>query len=76
MGVNHRRRNIFMPQQLLDGTDVCAALQGMRRETMTERVAARSFRQSCSRYRQLDRFVNRGFVQVMATGNSGAGVLG
>ena len=31
MGVDHRRLHAFMPQQLLDGTEVDACLQQVRR---------------------------------------------
>ena len=34
MGVNHRRRHIFVGKQFLNGANVIAALQQMRRERM------------------------------------------
>jgi hypothetical protein len=44
MRINHRRRNVLMPQQLLHRPNIRSSLQRMRRETVPERVAARSLR--------------------------------
>lgn len=38
MGVNLRGRDISMPEQELNGTKICPALQHMGRESMTKRV--------------------------------------
>lgn len=43
MSVDHRRRNISMSQQLLNGADVVASLQQMCRKAMPKRVATRRF---------------------------------
>ena len=65
MGVNHRRGDIFMPQQFLDRPDVRAALQSMRGKTVTKRVAAHALLDAHPRHRRLDRPENRRFVQMM-----------
>jgi hypothetical protein len=40
VGVHHRRTDVRVAEQLLDGPNVIAGLQQMRRERMAERVAA------------------------------------
>jgi hypothetical protein len=34
MGINHRRRDITMPQQFLNSTDIVTRLQDMRRKAV------------------------------------------
>ena len=36
VGVDHRRRNILMAKEFLDGADVGSALEGMGGKTMAE----------------------------------------
>ena len=41
--VHHRRAQILMPQQLLDGADIVPRFQQVRGERMPERMAAHRF---------------------------------
>ena len=43
MRVDHSRRNVAVPQEFLNGTDVVAVLQEMRGEGVVEDVAIHSF---------------------------------
>lgn len=43
MGINHRRTDVAMPEQLLHRTDVVTALQQVRRERMAQRVRRHRF---------------------------------
>ena len=44
MSVNHRRRDVFVSQQLLHGTDIIAVFQKVRGEGMAEGVRCCGFR--------------------------------
>jgi hypothetical protein len=41
LGVDHRRRDISVPEQLLDSTDIVPVFRKVRRKRVPERVAAR-----------------------------------
>ena len=45
MRVDHRRFDIAMPQQLLDGSNVRATFEQVRGKRMVERMARGSFRE-------------------------------
>ena len=47
LGVDHRRFDIAMAQQLLDGSNIIAAFEHVGRKRMPERVACGSFREPC-----------------------------
>jgi hypothetical protein len=64
--VNHYRRHIIVPQQLLDRANIRAPLQRMRRETVPEGMARHPFDNPRSRHRALDGSVDRQLVDVMA----------
>src|ERR1035441_1361413 len=70
MRVDHRRGNIVMPQQFLDGPDVRPALEGMGRKTMSERMAADLFGDAHAGNGQLDGVVDGPFIHVVAAGYS------
>ena len=55
-----------MPQQFLDAADVVVVFEQVRREAMPKRVRADVFMNARLVRRDLDRFLDHGFVQVMA----------
>ena len=65
VGVDHRRANVSVAQELLDGSNVGSGLQQMRRERVAQRVAARALRDARNVDRRLERALNHRVVQVM-----------
>ena len=65
-----------MGQELLDGPDVRAPLQEMRREAVTEVVRADDLGQSRPARRHLNGLVHHGRVRVMASHHTAARVHG
>ena len=63
VGVDHGGRDIIVPQELLHGADIGAALEGVGGETMAESVAAGAFGQPDPGDGRLDRLVNGSFIQ-------------
>ena len=43
VGVNHRRGNVLVPKQILNGTDIVATFKQVRGKAVSERVTARGF---------------------------------
>ena len=41
MGVNHRGSHVFVPEELLNGTNIISILQQMRSETVPKGMTAR-----------------------------------
>src|SRR2546425_12108271 len=66
MSVDHRRRNIFMAEQFLDGADVRAAFQQVRGEGMPEGVTSDRLGQPGLPHGLLDRLLQAVLVDVMA----------
>jgi hypothetical protein len=53
-------------QQFLDGSDIVTGFKQVSREGMPQRVATRWLSDPCSSHSLLHRFLNHGFVEVMA----------
>ncbi len=58
MGIEHRRFDIAMAQQLLDGSNVIAAFEQVGGERMAERMARGSFRETGRRHGVSDSFLH------------------
>src|SRR5450759_765622 len=58
MRVDHRGGDIGMAQEFLDGSDVCAPLQEVRRKTVPEGVRADDLGQGRPAYRHFDGLVH------------------
>ena len=67
MRVDHRRFDVAMPQQLLDGSNVRTVFEQVRGKRMAERMARGSFRQTSHHHSFSDGLLHEGFVKVMAT---------
>ena len=67
MGIDHRRFDIIMAQELLDRPDIVTTFEQMSGKRMPERMASSSLGQSGLRDRISHGFLNQGFVNVMAT---------
>jgi len=67
MRVDHRRLNIAMPQQLLDGSNVRAAFEQVRGKQMAERMARGPFRETGHHHGISDGFLHQGFINRIAT---------
>src|ERR1044072_6491755 len=65
MGVDHRRGDIAMAEELLHGADVLSALQQMRGERMAQGVTARALRKTSGRHGLFHRTLYDRLVQVM-----------
>ena len=76
MGIDHGGGNIVVPEQLLNGADVGAALQQVGGEGMPKGMGADVLRQTGTADGHLDGFVDDTGVNVMATGDTGARVDG
>src|SRR5262245_36221587 len=72
--VDHRRRDIAMPEQLLDGADVVPSLEQMRREAVAQRVRADGLDDAGVPAGLADGTLNDGFVLMVAPGLPGAGI--
>ena len=61
MGVDHRRRNVLVAEQLLDSPDVVAILEQVRGEAMAQDMRRHGLGQpglaSCLEHRALDDFL-------------------
>ena len=68
--VNHRRRDVVVAQQFLYGADVRAPLEEGCGKRVTKRVGADVFGNPHPRHCRLDRFADRGFVQVVPARHS------
>jgi hypothetical protein len=55
VGINHRGRNIFVPEEFLNGPDIITVLQKMGSETVPKRMTARRFRDTAGPDGILDR---------------------
>src|SRR5688572_2997599 len=64
--VDHGRRHVAMPEQLLDRTDVVAGLEQRRRERMAKAVARRGFGEPRGASGCAEGFLQHGFVEVVA----------
>ena len=67
MCVDHRCRNVGVPQQLLHRPDICPVLQHMRRETMAQRMASCPFRNLRPFRSRLYRLLRLVFAYLCAT---------
>jgi hypothetical protein len=76
VGVDHGRGQIVVPEQLLNGADVGAALEQVRGEGMAKGVGADGLRQAGTSDGPLDGFVDDAGVHVMATGDTRTRVYG
>ncbi len=76
MGVDHGRGKIVVPEPLLNGADVGAALEQVRGEGMAKGVGTDGLRQPGTADGHLDGFVDDAGVNVMATGDTGTRVYG
>jgi hypothetical protein len=65
MGIDHRRRDVVMPEQLLDRPAVVTGLEQMGRERVTQRMATRSLGKTCPSNGILEGALHYGFVQVV-----------
>jgi len=72
MQVDHRCFDTRMPHEALDGADVGAGFEEMRRERMAHRVASGAFGNPCLADCILELALHGGFVQVVAGDPSGA----
>ncbi len=72
VGVDHGRGKIVVPEQLLHGADVGAALKQVGGEGMTKGMCGDLLRQAGTANRHLDGFVDDAGVHVMATGDGSA----
>ncbi len=67
MSINHGGGDIVMAEKDLDGSDVCAALQEMSRETVPECMRADSFFKSNLFRCRFDGFIDRTRVNMMGS---------
>ena len=70
MGVDHGRGKIVVPEQLLNGADVGAALQQVSGEGMPKGMGADGLRQTGTADRDLDGFVDNAGIQMMTAYNT------
>ena len=74
MGVDHGRLDVFVTEELLDGADIVARNEEVRRKRVSEGVAAGSLGEpgiSCSLF---DGFLDHRLVEVVAADGVGSGV--
>jgi hypothetical protein len=71
VGVEHRRRQVAVPEQLLDSTNVLACFQKVCREGVTECVAGDALIQAGSDGRFTHGPLEDGFMKVVATALAG-----
>ncbi len=74
MGVNHRRFDVRVPQQLLDGSYVLTGFEQVRCEAVAEGVRGNAFLDICELSSLLDRALQCVSTYVVATENAGSGV--
>src|SRR5262245_36419256 len=74
MRVDHRRRDVLVPEELLDGSDVVSVLQQMGGERMPERVAGRSLGQRRRRNGLFHRALQDHLVQMVPTALPGLAI--
>jgi hypothetical protein len=67
MRIDHRRFDIAMSQQLLNGSYVRAAFKQVRGKGMAERMAGGSFRETGHQHGLSDGLLHQRFVNMMAT---------
>jgi hypothetical protein len=73
-GVDHRRLDVLVAQQLLDGAHVIVVLQEVCGEAVAQAVGADRFDDARPLRRLADRFLQPAFVQVVAADGAAAGV--
>ena len=66
MRVNHRRAQIRMAEEFLNGPDIRASLKKVRRKRMTQRVASRTLENPRFTHRRRERSLKGGLMIVMA----------
>src|SRR5205823_11777476 len=76
VGVDQGGGNIVVPEQLLNGADVGAALKQVSGEGMPKGIGADVLCQTGTANRHLDGFVDNAGVNMMATGDTGTRVDG
>ena len=76
MGVDHGGGHIGVPEQLLNGADIGAALQQVGGEGMTKGMRADVLRQTGTAHRHLDGLIDDAGVHMMATGDARTRVNG
>jgi len=74
VGVDHGGGDIVMPEQFLDGADICAALQRVSREAVAKRVAGNAFDDAGPCDGSFDGPVDRQLVDMVAPHLSRTGV--
>lgn len=74
MGVDHRRPDVFVPQQFLDCSDVIMVFQQVGREAMAEGVARHALFKSSGACCGAHRFLQIALVKMMASYHAGARV--
>jgi hypothetical protein len=67
MRVDHRRGDVAVTEQFLDGANVVAVFEKMRRERVTKGVAARVLRDVRRAQRAAHRALYDGFVKMMSS---------
>lgn len=72
--VDHGCAHILMTEKFLNGSDVIAVLQQVRREGVPERVGAHALTQSRAQGCLPDRLLNDGLVQMMAMAHAGLAI--
>ncbi len=75
MGVDHGRFQISMTQELLDGADIVAVFQEVRRKRMPKGVAGRPLGEPCPHHRFSHGFLKQRLVCMMTSLFSGSAVL-
>ena len=68
MGVEHGRGKILVPEQLLNGADVGAALEQVRGKGVAKGMGADVLRQTGTADRYLDGFVDDAGINMMTAG--------
>ena len=76
MGIDHGGFDVFVTKQLLNGTDIVAALKKVGGEGVAEGVRGDMFIDLCKAGGFFDDFLHGGFVEVVTTGNSSTRVFG
>jgi hypothetical protein len=74
VGADHRRLDVLVAQQWLDGAYVIVVLQEVRGEAVAQGVRAGRFGDARPLRRLADRFLQPAFVQVVASYGAAAGV--
>ena len=75
VGVDHRRIDVFVSEQLLHGADVVAVFEQVSGEGVPEGVAGRARRQPGGLDRGSDRVLDHGLVQMVPPALAARGIL-